>query len=120
MKVRSRVYVSGPISIGDVVGNCQRAIKIGFELMDKGYAPFVPHYSYFVDMQGTAGQGRYEQWISVDLSYISVCHALLRLKGNSAGADREVDWAVEIGVPVFYDLKYLCDMVPSWTQLKLN
>ena len=105
--VRTRVYVAGPISQGDPVGNCQRAIKVGFELMDQGYAPFVPHYSYFVDPDSLQGRGRYEQWIACDLSYIAVCHALLRLGGPSKGADREVAWATRVRVPVFYDLQDL-------------
>ena len=101
--VRTRIYVAGPISLGDPVANCQRAIQVGFELMDRGYAPFVPHYSYFVDMDSTAGKGRYEQWIGIDFSYITVCHALLRLPGVSKGADREVAWAHQMGIPVFFD-----------------
>jgi len=113
MPVRSRVYVAGPISQGDPVANCQRAIKVGFELMDLGYAPFVPHYSYFVDMDSTHGAGRYEQWIALDFSYISVCDALLRLSGPSGGADREVIFAYEIGVPVFYSIEALQVAVPT-------
>lgn len=102
MTLRTRIYVAGPISDGDPVANCQRAIQVGFELMDLGYAPFVPHYSYFVDMASTHGAGRYEQWIAVDLAYIQVCHALLRLPGRSKGADREVTFAHQHGIPVYY------------------
>lgn len=81
--------------------------------MDLGYAPFVPHYSYFVDMASTHGAGRYEQWIALDLSYISICHALLRLPGPSGGADREVAFAREIGVPVFESVEALQAAVPT-------
>ena len=108
-EVRTRVYVAGPISQGDPEGNCRRAIKMGFVLMDKGYAPYVPHYSWFVDVDSVAGKGRYEQWISGDLSWIATCQGLLRLSGESKGADREVRWAREVGVPVFYDLQVLLD-----------
>ncbi len=111
--LRPRVYVAGPISAHDPVANCQRAIRVGFELMDLGYAPFVPHYSYFVDMDSTHGAGRYEQWIALDFSFISVCHALLRLPGLSKGADREVAFAHEIGIPVFYSIEALQVAVPA-------
>ena len=113
MNLRPRVYVAGPISHGDPGANCQRAIKVGFVLMDLGYAPFVPHYSYFVDIESTQGKGRYEQWIAIDFSYISTCHALLRLPGPSGGADREVAFAHEIGVPVFDSIKALQAGVPA-------
>ena len=99
-----------------MVGNCQRAIKVGFELMDKGYAPFVPHYTYFVDPLGTEGKGRYEQWIAIDLSFILVCQALLRLGGMSKGADREMAWAQKNNIPVFYDLDSLYRAISPWTQ----
>ena len=101
--VRTRVYVAGPISQGNPQMNCQKAINIGFALMDAGYAPYVPHYSYFVDQDSTIGKGRYEQWIALDFSWISTCHALLRLPGTSAGANREVAFAESIRVPVFYN-----------------
>ena len=110
--VRSRIYVAGPISIGDPVANCQRAIQVGLELMDHGYAPFVPHYSYFVDRDSMIGKGRYEQWIAIDFSYISTCHALLRLSGRSKGADREVAFAHDRGIPVFYRIDALCRAIP--------
>jgi len=117
--VRTRVYVAAPISLGNPVANCQRAIAVGFELMDAGYAPFVPHYSYFVDMDSTSGAGRYEQWIDLDLSYISVCHALLRLGGVSKGADREVAWAEKLGIPVFYSVRDLLDGMTRTSPLTL-
>lgn len=104
--------MAGPISQGNPVANCQRAIAMGFELMDLGYAPYVPHYSYFADPDSLQGKGRYKQWIDLDLSWISTCHALLRLPGPSKGADREVAWAKKIGVPVFHDLFTLLAEVP--------
>ena len=118
--IRTRVYVAGPISKGDPTSNCQRAIHVGFKLMDAGYAPFVPHYSYFVDMASTHGLGRYEMWIALDLSFISVCHGLLRLGGASGGADREVAWAKELGVRVFYDLQTLLARLPATQYLEIN
>ena len=120
MVVRSRVYIAGPISQGDPEENCRRAINMGFALMDAGYAPYVPHYSYFVDRDSTSGKGRYEQWIALDLSWISTCHALLRLPGTSAGADREVAWAKQIGVPVFYDFVDLIRTLPQEVDVALH
>lgn len=112
MQVRTRIYVAGPISAGNPEENCRRAVGMGFVLMDAGYAPYVPHYSWFVDVESTYGKGRYEQWLELDLSWISTCHALLRLPGPSAGADREVAWAHQIGVRVFYDLADVLREVP--------
>ena len=119
-EVRTRVYVAGPISVGDIRANCLRAVKMGFALMDAGYAPYVPHYSWFVDVDSTIGKGRYEQWLSLDKSWISICDALLRLSGTSVGADREVAWAKSIGVPVYYDLQALLDNVKPTQFLEVT
>lgn len=110
--IRPRVYVAGPISQGDPMANCRLAIQVGFDLMDLGYAPYVPHYSYFVDPDSATGKGRYKQWLELDHAWIRVCHALLRIPGESKGADREVKWAQELGIPVFYDIFTLTSEVP--------
>ena len=115
--VRTRVYVAGPISLGDPSANCKRAINMGFALMDAGYAPYVPHYSYFVDEASTIGKGRYEQWISLDLSWISTCQGLLRLPGASKGADREVAWAKQLGIPVFTNYADLVRTLPLTQEI---
>lgn len=113
--IRTRVYVAGPISQGDSLANCRKAIQVGFDLMDAGYAPFVPHYSHFVDPASIDGKGRYEQWICLDFSWITASHALLRLPGPSKGADREVAWATQRGIPVYYDINELRRHVPIYT-----
>ena len=42
----------------------------------------------------------YRDWIDLDLALLARCDGLVRLPGPSAGADAEVAWCVEHGVPV--------------------
>src|SRR5438132_9448642 len=105
--LRTRVYVAGPISIGDVQANVQKAMDLGETLIKLGYAPYIPHLDMALAPKGLEGTERYERALDVDFSVISVCHALIRLPGESHGADREVKWAKEIGVPVYYTLEDL-------------
>ena len=105
--LRTRIYVAGPISVGDIDAHVKKAIDVGNLLIEKGYAPFVPHLDIFADRAGLAGTHRYECSLEVDFSFISVCDALLRLPGYSKGADREVHWAKSIGVPVYYTVEEL-------------
>jgi hypothetical protein len=45
-----------------------------------------------------------EHWLAWDFQWLSVCDALVRLPGESKGADREVAFCAERGVPVFHGM----------------
>lgn len=105
--LRPRVYVAGPISKGDISANVEEGIRVGLQLLDMGWAPFIPHATHHMDETALCGTPRYECWLATDFSYISTCHALLRLPGESEGADREVAYAEKLGIPVFYTIDSL-------------
>lgn len=121
------VYVAGPIGGGggdDLVGNVSRAQAAGLALVRAGLSAHVPHsctfwgnklrvynlylgpperYEYgtaFVPETEFEGAG-YEDWLAVDLTVLARCDVLLRLDGESAGADREAAHARACGIPVF-------------------
>lgn len=96
-----RVYVAGPYTKGDVEQNVKNAIQAASELADCGFAPFVPHLCHFWHAQRPRD---YQSWIDMDLAWVDASDALLRLPGDSAGADGEVKRADEKGIPVFYSL----------------
>jgi hypothetical protein len=113
---RLRVYIAGPISRGPLVENVNRATAAFVELAKAGLAPFCPHWSAFssgcediggnrVSAVGTvAGHPSmaHADWIGVDLPWVAVSDAVLRLPGDSVGADAEVAHAIRHGVPVFH------------------
>lgn len=109
--MRPRVYVAGPISKGDTEANVQRGIEVGLQLLEAGYAPFIPHLSARAypsgDTSHLVGTALYEKWLEVDLAFIAVCDAVLRLPGESAGADREVEHAYAHNIPVFKSIEEL-------------
>lgn len=45
------------------------------------------------------------EWLAVDFEYIRRCDALLRLPGESVGAEMEIAEANRIGIPVFHSLE---------------
>jgi hypothetical protein len=96
-----RVFISGPYSRGDMARNVARAMAVANAVMDLGAAPYCPHLAHFLHM---AHPRDYEEWMALDLEYVGVCDALFRMEGESAGADREVLRAIELGIPVFYTL----------------
>jgi hypothetical protein len=46
----------------------------------------------------------YEFWLHLDNQFLPCCHALLRLEGASSGADKEVQLAASIAIPVFHTI----------------
>jgi Domain of unknown function (DUF4406) len=96
-----RIYVAGPISLGNMADNARVAIQAADELMKAGHSPFVPHLSVF--WQIVSGH-EYERWLNYDFEWIRVCEALVRLPGESKGSDREVEFARFLGIPVFFGL----------------
>jgi hypothetical protein len=99
---RLRVYVAGPISKGDVPANIRAGIDAGLRLLTAGYAPMIPHLSALVEPDALIGTPRYEDWMETDFAWIAAADALVRIPGDSAGADREIEHAEKHGVPVFY------------------
>jgi hypothetical protein len=99
--VRERIYIAGPYSTGDVAVNVHNAMAAFHELADRGFAPFCPHLSHFLHMQR---ERPYEFWIELDNQFLPFCQGVLRLPGESRGADGEVELARKLEIPVFSDV----------------
>lgn len=108
-----RIYIAGPISKGSLAHNINQATDAFIELAKLGYAPFCPHWSVYARKCIAYGVGvtcfgsampnelTHEQWLALDLEWVSVSDAVLRLPGESVGADMEVAHAKEKGIPVY-------------------
>lgn len=101
---RIKVYVAGPYSKPDPCINTHRAILAGQRLWDAGYAPFVPHLTHFWH---TILPQPYETWLEMDAEWITSCAVMLRLPGESPGADKEVSLAVSLGISVVNSVEEL-------------
>ena len=99
-----KVYIASPYTKGDPVLNVRRSLEAADELMLLGFVPFAPLLSHFWHFYSPKD---YLVWTAYDLEWVPVCDALLRLPGESTGADREVEEAREHGVPVFFDVETL-------------
>ena len=98
------VYLSGPYS-SDPCANTHRMCQVWRRLHNRygDRVVFVcPHWSH---LQETVSPMPYEAWIQYDLNVLRVLAksghgAVLRVHGESSGADREVALARELGVEV--------------------
>ncbi len=101
-----RIYIASPYSLGESVRNVRQSLIVADELLKMGHTPFVPLLSHFWHFFSPKP---YETWMQMDLEWVTVCDAVLRLPGESMGADREVMQAKAMSIPVYYAL----DQVPS-------
>ncbi len=98
------VFISSQYTKGVIDENVTRQLKCADKLMILGFAPFTPLLYHF---QNIVFQKPYEDWMYLSKIWLSKCDCLLRLKGESSGADAEVEFAKANGIPVFYSIKEL-------------
>lgn len=96
-----KVYVASPYSIGDTEENVYRNMEAGDMLIQEGFYPFIPLLMHFQDKEFPK---TYDYWLDYCLEWLYCCDAVLRLDGESKGADLEVQEALNAEIPVFYNI----------------
>lgn len=114
--MRKRIYIAGPITLHtpdgpnwharyeEALRNVSQADEAMFALMKAGFAPFNPKGEVKATYHEMPNGTNLEDWMGTDLPWVEVSAAVLRLPGESKGADKEVDFALENRIPVFYSL----------------
>lgn len=105
-----RVYIAGPYTAGDVAMNVRQAVLAGLEIHRAGHVPFIPHLFHFAHYLCPQD---FAVWWALDLQWLKACHCVLRLAGESPGADRELEFAKTLGMPVYYSLAACLQALPS-------
>ena len=104
--MKTFVYVAGPYTKPDPDTNIRIAVLAADELRRMGFIPFVPHLTHYWHL---VTPDDYEAWLAYDFQWITRCDALLRLPGDSPGADREIGFATAHEIPVFYSTDELVE-----------
>lgn len=111
------IYIAGPITKGDPVWNAAQADRAAFELMERGFAvinPMLTMWAGAAEAGGTRPDPKahgpfetltHETWVKTSLALVERCDAVLRLPGDSRGADAEVAHADLKGIPVYYSVE---------------
>lgn len=103
---RPLLYVAGPYTRPDPVVNTNAACKVGmiiYEFTD--WCPVIPHLSM---LWHAITPRAVDHWYQYDLHVLAGCHSVVRLPGESSGADREMEKAAGWGMTVieFDDLPF--------------
>ena len=100
------VYIASPYTQGSVSDNVRNSLDDAEELIAYGFLPFCPLLSHFWDL---IIKHEYDFWMSMDFGWVERCDAVLRLPGESGGADKEVEHATKCGIPVYFSLRDLVE-----------
>lgn len=91
------IYIAGPYEGGDTIINVRNAINMAMRLNDNGYACIVPHLSHFMHLIHPRPRS---YWMGLCRMTVPRCDTLVRLVGDSPGADEEVELAAVHGLKV--------------------
>lgn len=101
-----RVYIAGPYSAPDVIdvlGNMRRGICIAYQVLQSGFAPFVPWFDFMFSLMGPVSREEYQAY---SMAWLRAADAVLLVNGwkDSSGTLAEIEVANRLEIPVFEDL----------------
>lgn len=113
--MRRLIYIAGPLTKGNMANNINQATDAFLALVRAGFAPICPHWSAFstrarydadLDMTFAVASANgcglaHSEWLAVDFALVTAAECVLRLRGESLGAEMETKLARACGKPVF-------------------
>lgn len=100
-----KCYIASPYSNGDKQENVNLQMDVANELLNHGYAPFVPTLSHYMELRNPRKE---HDWLKLDFEFLACCDVLIRIRPlkddveiASAGADKEEAYARSLGIPTF-------------------
>lgn len=109
---RLKIYVAGPYtpSLGEdrhdmariAHQNTINAIRVAENIINRGHIPFVPHLTHFMHLYSKETLS-YKFFTIYDIEWLRDCDALFFI-GSSPGADKELEWAKNNGLSIYYNL----------------
>ena len=106
------VYIASPYSNGDAAKCVRAQMDAAHALIAFGCCPVAPLMSHF---QHLVHPRPYEDWMRIDFELLRRCDVVLRLKSDtpSSGADREVEYAMSLNIPIVTELYEVMDIVAN-------
>lgn len=105
--MKTVVYIAGPVGKPDegrearVIAGVETAARV----ISAGFSVISPHL--FCRIPGADELLDWDGWMDVCLALVERCDAVVRIPGESPGADKEVVRARERSIPVFFSVDEL-------------
>lgn len=99
--MRPVVYISGPITNGDLEENCRNAEEVTFKLIQAGFSVICTH-SHARNIN--AWTLTHEEWLNQDKELIRRSDVVFSLPGFSPGGDMERSWATMFSKPIYVNV----------------
>lgn len=111
-----KIYVSGPISGRDEKESRDAFSRMCEALEELGYEAVNPW-----DLAGKAEGHRWADYVLNDLRALRDCDGLMQLEGwvDSMGCQTELDFALGLGIPIFYELDVKGRLRQEWMRHRL-
>jgi hypothetical protein len=74
-------------------------MEVWDKLLRAGFIPFCPHWSALQHLYNP--ELEHQQWLDYDFHWLECCDVLLRMPGESKGADAEELFALSLGKRVY-------------------
>lgn len=94
------VYIAGPMRKGLWEDNTRAAINAAIEVLKMGHSPFIPHLYTMVALMDKDWKISTEAYMAMGIEFLERSDVLLRLPGESVGADAEVAFCKEHNITV--------------------
>lgn len=114
-----KIFISGAMSADNMLNVCNNihdGIVLGNKLIEKGYAPFVPHLDILIKIaNGVDLSIPMQHYYDYTMEWLKVSDAVLVCPNykNSIGALAEIKQAEELYKPIYYDINvlHLCETI---------
>jgi hypothetical protein len=113
---RQVIYLAGPMSIGDTQAHVDRAVELYGYLVALGYSVICPQLSHYAERQHGV-KFAHGEWLAMDLELVKRCDLVVRLYGQSKGADMEMQCAYDNRIyavrerHLAIDLRHLAELI---------
>lgn len=105
-----KVYIASPYTIGNKMVNVATQIDAAEALLNAGHIPFTPLMCHFHE---EIYPHSYDTWTRWGIEWLKLCDAIIRLPGESRGADKEVAEAKRNLIPVYFSVNNFLFMHPK-------
>jgi len=94
-----KVYIAAPYTQGAWEYNIRDVVNAAERVYQAGHYPFIPHT--MTTLWALIEPKSKNEWLEFDLYWLGQCDCLIRLSGDSEGADTEVGFAESNDITVY-------------------